>query len=194
MIKIDRPDCPHPRALENEDYKHPKNKAALKDASHGKCMYCESKVSHVDYAHVEHIKPKDSGLFPELKFVWSNLGYSCALCNGKKSNKYFPDAPFINPYDEDPGDHIFAFGAFLFNKNGSERGEITIREIGLNRPALVEQRSNKISSISKAIDACCRTTSTHLRASALQAIKEEAAADREFSAVVAGLLKAQQLI
>ncbi len=84
MIRLSRPDCPHPDALANSNYKHPKNKQALHDASFGKCMYCESHVSHIDYAHVEHIKPKADGKYPYLKYVWDNLGYSCAICNVNK--------------------------------------------------------------------------------------------------------------
>lgn len=58
MIKLERPDCPYPAALEAGNYKHERNKLALKQASHDKCMYCECKISHIDFAHIEHIKPK----------------------------------------------------------------------------------------------------------------------------------------
>ncbi|MEE9118515.1 MAG: HNH endonuclease, partial [Calditrichia bacterium] len=58
MIRIERPECPRPIALTNQNYKHPINKDTLRRSSHDKCMYCESKISHIDFAHVEHIKPK----------------------------------------------------------------------------------------------------------------------------------------
>ena len=79
MIKLDRPSCPNPRALTKGDYKHPDNKIALKNSTFGKCMYCESKITHIDYGDIEHIKPKSK--YPTLKFTWSNLGFACTVCN-----------------------------------------------------------------------------------------------------------------
>lgn len=190
MRKINRPACPHPQALTDGNYKHPRNKQALSDSSHGKCMYCESKITHIDYGDVEHIKPKAEGLFPELQFVWGNLGFSCAICNNTKSNKYFHDAPILDPYEDEPNDHLYAFGALFFTKNGSERGEMTIREVGLNRPSLVEQRTNKMHTIAKTVDACNRVTSLPLREAALAELLNEAAPDKEFSTVVAAQLRA----
>ncbi|WP_257744559.1 HNH endonuclease [Burkholderia glumae] len=104
MIRLTRPKCPHPAALENKNYKHPKNKAALLEASSGKCMYCESKFVAIDHGDVEHILPKSKDKFPHLEFEWSNHGISCTKCNGAKSDKYDKNTPFINPYDEDPSD------------------------------------------------------------------------------------------
>ena len=107
-------------------------------------MYCESKVSHIDFAHVEHIKPKAWDKFPELEFIWDNLGYACAKCNNEKSDKYFDDAPFINPYAEEPSEFVFFFGPLMFHRNGGERGEISVKEINLNRPELIERRMKKM--------------------------------------------------
>lgn len=190
MIKIDRPECPHPVALDNENYKHPKNKDALRRANHDKCMYCESKISHIDFAHIEHIKPKSEDKFPELSYDWNNLGYACPKCNNAKSDKYFNDTPFLDPYQESPNEHLFACGSFLFHKNGSERGELTIREIELNRPELLEKRMEKINDIIKTIDACYRTSSAELRASALNELKQEAEPDKEFSFLIQSVLDA----
>ncbi|OWJ56090.1 HNH endonuclease signature motif containing protein [Paraburkholderia caledonica] len=190
MRKLTRPVCPHPQSLVDRNYKHPLNKKALNDSTYGKCMYCESKVTHIDYGDVEHIKPKAAGLFPHLAFAWDNLGFACAVCNTTKSNKFFNDAPFVNPYNEEPAEHLYAFGAFLFTKNGSERGEITIKEIGLNRPGLVEQRTEKMHAIATAVNACHRINSAHLRQAAFDALMDEAGPDKEFSAVVAAQLRA----
>jgi len=193
MIKLNRPACPHPQALSNGDYKHHRNKEALKNASHDKCMYCESKISHIDFAHVEHIKPKAANKFPQLEFDWNNHGYACPKCNNAKSDKFFDDCEFINPYAENPEEHFIAFGTILFQKQGSERGEITINEIELNRGELVEKRSIRISDIQKAIDACFRSQSAHLKGLALDALKEEAKFDKEYSFFVQALLAANQV-
>lgn len=194
MIKLNRPPCLHPDALINKNYKHQKNKEALKNASNDKCMYCESKISHTYAGDVEHIKPKAADKFPELEFEWDNHGYCCWKCNSEKSDKYFDGVEFINPYSEEPEHHLYAFGAFIFHKNGSERGDITIREIGLNRPELIEKRGSRISEVRKAIDACFKTKSEHLKKLALDELKQEANDDKEYSIVIKALLAANELL
>lgn len=184
MIKLERPDCPNPAALKSGNYKHEKNKLALKQSAHDKCMYCECKISHIDFAHVEHIKPKSPEKYPELAFTWENLGYACPKCNNAKSDKYHPDTPYINPYDEDPSEHVVAYGTFLFPKNGCERAEITISDIELNRPELLEKRQQRITEISRAINACFRTKSVALQNAALAEIEKEYECDKELSVFV----------
>ena len=188
MIKLNHPSCPNPSALSSGNYKHPDNKTALKEASSDKCMYCESKISHIDFAHVEHIKPKDK--FPDLEFNWANLGYACPKCNNQKSNKYLDDTPFLNPYNEEPQEHLYAFGTMLRPKQGSERGEMTIREIGLNRPGLLEKRTERLDELEKAIKACYRTKNEQLRNTALAALETEAGKDKEYSIFAKALLEA----
>lgn len=189
MRKIERPVCPDPVALK-KNYKHPPNKFALQDAFFGKCMYCESKVSHVYFGDVEHILPKAADKFPHLEFEWSNLGYCCARCNNAKSDKFDANCAFIDPYSEDPRMHILAYGPSLLNRAGSERGALTIREIDLNRPELVERRALRIESLQKAIDACYRTSNQSLRDILLDSLKEEVNEKSEFSLVAATLLAA----
>jgi hypothetical protein len=179
MIRLNRPNCPNQTALSGGNYKHPDNKEALKTNSHDKCMYCESKISHIDHAHIEHIKPKDQ--FPELEFDWNNLGYACPKCNNQKHNKYHEDTPFINPYDEDPQNHIAAGLAMLFPRQGSERGELTIKEIGLNRPELLEKRGERIIEVQQAINACNRTTNQTLRDDAEKSLQAFSENDSEYS-------------
>lgn len=194
MIRLHRPVCPNPVALNKGNYKHPKNKEALRVSTHGKCMYCESVVGHIDFAHVEHIKPKSPDKFPQLEFCWDNLGYTCERCNNEKRAKYFADAPFVDPYVEDPSAVLFAFGAFLNHRNGSQRGELTIREIGLNRPDLVERRQQRIEVIRKALDACHRTSIAVLRQAALKELQREASDDAEYALFVRALLAANDAV
>ncbi len=191
MRKISRPNCPNPSALLT-NYKHPENKKALSDASFGKCMYCESKVNHVYFGDIEHIKPKNK--YRQLEFEWTNLGFVCARCNNTKNDKYDDDTPYINPYDEEPNDHVIAIGALLKHKQGSERGELTIIDIYLNRPELLEKRQAKLQYIGKAIDACMRTSNDTLRRNGLAEILEESKEDKEFSLFVGSLLKLHNLI
>ncbi|OUS29519.1 HNH endonuclease [Thalassotalea sp. 42_200_T64] len=190
MIKILRPECPYPVALQNGNYKHHLNKDALKKANFDKCMYCESKISQIDFAHIEHFKPKAENKFPELEFVWDNLGYACPKCNNAKSDKFHNDTQYIDPYSENPTDYFFAAGALLLIKNGSERSEISIRDIELNRPELLERRLDKITEIQKSINACYRTTNEALKTAALNELELESSTEKEYSFFIAALLKA----
>lgn len=181
MIKIDRPDCPYPKALEDGNYKHKRNKDALINASSGKCMYCESKVTDVYFGDVEHIKPKQMEKFKHLEFEWSNLGFSCAVCNNNKQMKYKEDLPYVNPYEEDPEFFFIAAGNILFNRLGDERADITIKEIDLNRPPLLEHRLEEIKRLNNLIDRAYRTSNPTLRKMAIEEIEEEIAPDKEYS-------------
>jgi uncharacterized protein (TIGR02646 family) len=193
MIKLIRPTCPNPTSLTKGNYKHPENKSALKKASSEKCMYCESKVSHIDHAHIEHIKPKAEGKYPELKFVWDNLGYSCAICNGQKGDKYSELTPYINPYDENPEDHFVFYGWFLYPRKGSERGELTIKDIALNRAELIEQRKEIIEKVQLAIESCFKTNNPDLKKAALNSIAEYASSNKEYSLAIKFILRAQEI-
>ncbi len=191
MRRLHRPPCPNPAALKT-NYKHPDNKEALLRASHGKCMYCESQVSHVYFGDVEHIRPKAAGKYSELEFEWTNLGYCCARCNNAKKDQFDATCPPVDPYSEDPDVHLLAFGASVRHKAGSERGAITIAITDLNRAELIERRSIRLSQLQNALDACYRTTSDIVRATLLAALDEEGAADKEFSMFAAALIAANR--
>lgn len=186
MIRLERPACPNPGALRT-DYKHPDNKDALRSACFDKCMYCESKISHTYYGDIEHIRPKDS--FPELEFEWENLGYACARCNGFKSSKYDEDLPFVNPFEEDPNEFIVAAGHFLFQKKGSARAEVTIGEIELNRPELLERRTERMAAISNLVDKFEREASERLKGLIAQELKNAIADDQPYSLVAKSLFE-----
>lgn len=188
MIRLTRPECPHPDALENGNYKHPTNKAALLASSFDKCMYCESKILAIDFGDVEHIKPKAVGKFPELEFVWENLGIACGRCNNSKTDNYHDDTPYINPYEEDPSQYLVADYHWIFAFRGNERGRVTIQDIGLNRPDLLEQRKTLLDRIMHTIEAAYNTRNAELRSAALAALAEEANESQEYSMAVAARL------
>ena len=187
MIKIQRPNCPHQSALENQDHKHPKNKKALSEASYGKCMYCESKVEAIDYGDVEHIKPKNK--FPDLEHQWSNLGFSCRKCNRTKWNKFDPEAPYVNPYEEDPKEFLIPFGEALSAIKGNIRGRVTIEEIELNRDDLLEKRMTKIKALEAIFNEFSVQKNRTLAQKALEAIKEHYDDSHEYSFFLKDLLQ-----
>ena len=60
------------------------------------CSFCERNI-RTNLA-VEHIQPKDKGLYPELKGAWDNYLLACVNCNSTKGHKdvhpenfYLPD-------------------------------------------------------------------------------------------------------
>jgi uncharacterized protein (TIGR02646 family) len=68
------------------------------------CCYCERELRNNDY-HIEHFKPKDQNLFPELQLEYSNLLCSCQRntqkgeplhCGNAKDN-WFDDNSLISP-------------------------------------------------------------------------------------------------
>ena len=191
MIVLIRPKCPNPSALVEEKYNDPDNKDALRKSTSGKCMYCESKMEPHSYAHVEHIKPQSK--FPELKFSWSNLGFSCQVCNTNKGNKYDETTPFVNPYNENPEEYFEFKKWFVFPKQDSIRGAYTIKEIGLNRAYLVDVRKERLEKLKMMITAAYRTSSTSLRRQTFENLKKDAEKDKEYSAMVKSLLVAENI-
>lgn len=139
------------RRLKNKaenKYRQQDIKTSLKKMFEGKCAYCESYLAHISYGHIEHFKPKSK--YPEDCFNWDNLLLGCEVCNGiqYKSN-HFPleanNGPIVNPTIENPFD-FFKFEydpitglANVLGKNN--RGIVTEKLLGLNRPELLKHRS-----------------------------------------------------
>lgn len=138
-------------------YRHRRIRTALQRDFHDKCAYCESKLSHVGYGHIEHFRPKagDRGR-PDLAFEWRNLLLACGRCNGAENKgDRFPEAneggPIINPCEEEPADHFrFHFDpkAKIASVYGtSVRGRTTENPLGLNRPELRSYRSSVVAKL-----------------------------------------------
>jgi 5-methylcytosine-specific restriction endonuclease McrA len=90
------------RKLAQDRYKHEDIKEALIAMFHGKCAYCESDITHIDYGHIEHFKPKGTPDYYELAVEWDNLLLACGRCNGAENKgSRFPLAdkggPLVNP-------------------------------------------------------------------------------------------------
>ncbi len=103
---------------------------ALKLETARKCAYCESRIEHIDYPHVEHILPKAKR--PDLVCDWPNLTLACTKCNLAKDDYYEPDCELVNPYRDEIGDHLIFAGAHVYHRS-NDRGLVTIDQIDLNR-------------------------------------------------------------
>lgn len=144
-------------------------KNALLKAQHGKCAFCESKVPALAYGDVEHFRPKAGyqqtpkhklrkpGYY-WLAYEWTNLFFSCQICNQQGKKNLFPlanpsrraishhetlDAEeplLIDPAKVDPEVHIGFRDEVAFARKGRRLGKLTIQVLGLNRQQLVENR------------------------------------------------------
>ncbi len=142
--------------------------APLRELFNHKCAYCESSLPQVStIGEIDQFRPKRGarGLDKEfsddhywwLTYEWRNLYYSCPVCNRYKSTWFpvegkrseikmpyeevlnFEETLLIDPCTDNPQQHI-AFDLDGFIKPASEKGEITIELLKLNREDLVNAR------------------------------------------------------
>jgi 5-methylcytosine-specific restriction endonuclease McrA len=130
-----------PRAL-LDSYRDPELKAHLVDEAHGKCIYCESKITHVYFGDIEHLKPKS--VFPAERLDPVNLAFACALCNNAKGDFWDEATPLLNPYIDEPDQEMLALGYLIARRPGRNRARLTIEQLELNRQALLERRKERI--------------------------------------------------
>lgn len=152
-------------------YGHADVKTALKAAQAGKCAFCEARVDHVAHGDVEHFRPKKGcrqapadplGLpgYYWLAYEWTNLLFSCQLCNQRHKGNLFPlrdpgkrardhrdpvereDPLFVDPASDDPGEHIGFRREIAYGK--TDRGAATIEGLGLNRDEMKEARRSHL--------------------------------------------------
>lgn len=92
MVKVQR-SFPAPASLETESrklsgsYCEPDVIERLKQDFHNKCYICELK--DLQDPEVEHLVPHHNGRYPERKFDWNNLFWSCGHCNKVKNQQKY---------------------------------------------------------------------------------------------------------
>ena len=151
-----------------------KLKEILHEKFHGKCGYCEIKITEPQAGVVDRFRPHNGvrdekeyfkDLYWWLTYEWNNLIYSCKECHQYKAN-YFPikgvrasfEGDFltqegkllIDPCNDYPNDHFF-----ISNKGtitgGTEEAHHTIELLRLNRSELIEKRLKAIERIDSII-------------------------------------------
>ncbi|MDM0041509.1 hypothetical protein QTI05_20870 [Variovorax sp. J22R193] len=104
-------------------------KRALAEQSHNKCSFCECELGiESKYLEVEHFAYK--GSYPEEVVAWDNLIAACRRCNGKKGVHDVRVEPIVNPYANNPRDHIRMQAYRL--QSLTPVGDLTISVLGLN--------------------------------------------------------------
>ena len=168
-------------------YRDPQIKQAIRDETCDKCAYCESKVSHVHPGEVDHILPVSRRR--DLIVAWTNLTYVCTECNRRKLDYYSEEEPLVNPYVDQPSEHLIFFGPLVLHKN--DKGFRTTRKMGLSRVELFERKQERIESLNFLIQKWRECTEGETRKVLRAEILRYAAAASEFSATLRAFIASE---
>lgn len=109
MVKVER-SFPAPESLAEEAKKvtgrYDKQDVIerLKKDFHNKCYICEMK--NLQDPNVEHLLPHKKGKYPERKFDWENLFWSCGHCNSVKNSSKYNEGIIDCCRQEDGSQHL----------------------------------------------------------------------------------------
>jgi uncharacterized protein (TIGR02646 family) len=171
----------HDFQFKSSIYGHDSVKTALRTMQHGKCCFCEAKITHISYGDVEHYRPKGGHQQDEsekltkpgyywLAYTWENLLLCCTLCNQQHKKNLFPlknpasrarshhgdvaaeEPLLINPSVLNPQDYIGFRDEIPYPIENHIYGETTIAVLGLDRETLNERRRSKLSLIKILLD------------------------------------------
>lgn len=169
-------------------YRDPPLKAHLVAEVSGKCMYCESKVTHVYFGDVEHIRPKSR--FPAERLSVSNLGLACARCNNNKGEFWDDQNPLLDPYVDNVEVELLAFGFSIVRRPGRDRARLTIDKLQLNRTSLVERRAERIQMLAELADQFSKAPNGAIRDLLEAELLRQAGSEYEFAFAVRAYLEA----
>lgn len=201
-------------------YQHPTVKAGLQAAQHDKCAFCESKIPQIAFGDIEHFRPKaayrqlrDGPLkrpgYYWLAYAWENLLFVCELCNRREKRNWFPlekgskrarsprnaiteeRARFIDPAAEDPGAHLTFREHVVIAVNGSKKGKMTRRGLGLNRRDLAGHREPHLRTVQMIYELVVEPPHTPRKAQAIAWLRHAASPEAEYSAMVRAYLHAR---
>jgi len=169
--------------FDSKIYGHKDVKRQLILEQHEKCCFCESVFNATGYGDVEHFRPKAAykvggklnyPAYYWLAYEWSNLMFSCQVCNQKFKGNHFPlldghtrvkshddtntiadeAHTLINPIEEDP-EYFIDFNEEVprpksnLSPHEKKRATETIRIFGLDRPQLNRDRRDYLKTVQK---------------------------------------------
>ena len=160
---------------------------ALEAECASKCAYCESRVDHVAYEHIEHILPKER--VPELVVAWENLTLACPRCNQNKGQYFDPGKPLLNPYkDEVESEVTFMLGVIVPVSAAAMR---SVKVLKLDRSELVFQRHRLLASLQKLVESAKTEAVAASRQKCLGLALSHLSADIEYTSAVRAFLRHQ---
>lgn len=146
MIKLDLPKKPLKLTLEKQTeltkefvdsgktkvvWKYKYIYDPVRESSFNKCCFSEIKLNTKStYLEIEHFYPKD--IYEKQVVEWGNLLPSSKKCNTTKGKTDTKITELINPYVDDPKEHLYFEYFRLYPKGGSLKGENTIKYTALN--------------------------------------------------------------
>lgn len=157
----------------------------LRSETHQKCAYCETRAETVTTLQVEHILPKST--HPKLVCDWNNLTLACPACNVQKGDYDDAVCPLVNPYVDNPADHLRWKGP-LVTFVTPDRGRITMTRLKLNRAELLFRRGTeylRIWDILQRMKTCSPAVKSALEEDLRSGIQVEA----EYSASIRALIE-----
>ncbi|MCK7546183.1 HNH endonuclease [Marinobacter bryozoorum] len=134
-------------------------KEPLLRSSFGKCSYCECDLTEESkYMEVEHFEDKKHN--PDKVVTWENLLPACKKCNGSKGTHDVISEPILNPYVNDPREHLAI--RFYRMRGLTQLGKNSIDVVGLNnQERLVLKRFEIGSQIAESIEMAWERYSTY---------------------------------
>lgn len=96
-------------------YRHQDIKDILFESTNRKCAFCEGFPEDNGNIEVEHFHPKS--LYPQETFSWGNFLPCCRKCNSAKDAHDTKVEPILNPYINNPEDHLSVNGIRLIGKD-----------------------------------------------------------------------------
>lgn len=171
--------------IDDTVWKTKKVRDTLIASQNRKCCFCENIRAIKREFDGEHFRPK-LGVTGEnhngywwLAYEWTNIFYACKTCNQQYKKNHFPilgkrannesdslegeKAVFINPETENPENYIGfdwqqVYGRFVkaTGLDPENRGNETIRIIGINDPQLMEERAETLKLLQDASDSMKR--------------------------------------
>ena len=148
--------CKSLSETEPRRYAHPEIRSELELETNSKCAYCEARISHVAYAHIEHKLPKRK--HPRLVCDWANLTIACPRCNTNKGEYDAPECPLLDPYIDDVEQAVVFFGPMALTRGGA-RAQATITRLDLNRMHLLYARYEAIERLDRLLNLVERAAS-----------------------------------
>lgn len=156
-------------------------KTAVRRDSYDKCIYCESFMTQVHPGEIEHILPVSKRR--DLVVRWENLAFVCTECNREKGDYLEPDLPLVDPYIDEPSEHLAFYGPVVHHRTGATRGEVTVRQLKLARGSLLERRKERIEQLQLILDRIAAQSDGPLRDVLERALADELADDRQYAAI-----------
>jgi hypothetical protein len=104
------------------------------------------------------------------------------VCNGNKSDYDSEDEPLIDPYEQDPAEHLLFVGALVLERPGSDLGYRSVEILGLSRAALIEVRTERIREMRPLVDAWSKETRPERKAMLERQLRNQVSDAAEFAA------------